>query len=429
MEITKIVSSLGSIVGDAQVRVESAEIEAVVRRGEWENRPLAIVTPTDAAQVVELVRFAEREGVATVPSGGCTRLHIGYPPSPDKPYVVLSTAQFNKIVDFQPDDLTVTCEPGVTLADLQAHLVTEEPPRKLMLALDTPLAKRSTLGGIVSSGGAGFWRSSYGAPRDLLIGLHAVMSEGVGIKGGGRVVKNVAGYDICKLFAGAWGTMGVLTDLTFRLRTRPVHEETLAFATPDIATAFRLGFELHHAHLAITYLLATNEVDGTPMLLVGLQGSPERVQWQAEECGKRIQAAGIPNSFVRLSEKHLTNLLDKQARLDDATALAVRASLTPDSIEGALKSLDSGLAVTADCALGTLSIDSPHADTALVRSLAKAFPAEANLLWMRLPAELREQEKISVWGAVRGEFFLHRALKTSLDPHNTFSPGRFHGRI
>ncbi|MCX6382354.1 MAG: FAD-binding protein, partial [Armatimonadetes bacterium] len=102
MEITKIVSSLGSIVGDAQVHAESAEIEAVVKRGEWENRPLAIVTPTDAAQVVELVRFAEREGVAAVPSGGCTRLHIGYPPSPDKPYIILSTAQFNKIIDFQP---------------------------------------------------------------------------------------------------------------------------------------------------------------------------------------------------------------------------------------------------------------------------------------------------------------------------------------
>lgn len=425
----QLVSSLGSIAGEAQVRAESEEIEAAIRRGEWGNRPVAVVAPAETAQIAELVRFSEREGVAIIPAGGATRLHTGYPPSSAKPCFVLSTARLNRITDFQPDDLTVTCEPGATLADVQASLVTQEPPRKLMLALDAPLAERSTLGGIVSSGSSGFWRSAYGAPRDLLIGLQAVMSEGVGVKGGGRVVKNVAGYDVCKLFTSAWGTMGILTELTFRLRTRPVCEQTLAYATPDLATAHRLGFELHHAHLAIAYLLATNELDGTPMLLIGLQGSAERVQWQAEECGGRIRKAGVVNSPLSLSPEQVKSLLDRQARLDDDAALAVRASLLPDSVEGALKKLDPSLATTAQCATGILSIAAPQADSATLRSLLAAFPAEANLLWNRIPAALREQENVSAWGAVRGEFFLHRALKTSLDPHNVFSPERFHGKI
>ncbi len=429
MEIETIVSELGSVVGHEQVQAESAELQAVMTRGEWETRPLAVVSPTDTAQVVELVRYAEKSGIAIVPAGGCTRLHIGYPPSPNKAYFVLSTAKLNKIIDFQPDDLTITCEPGVTLADLQAQLTTQDPPRKLLLALDSPFAKRSTMGGIVSSGGSGFWRSTYGAPRDLLIGLHAVMSEGVSVKGGGRVVKNVAGYDVCKLFTGAWGTLGVLTDLTFRLRTHPEVEQTIAWVFPDLATAFKVGFELHHAHIALTYLLATNEVYGSPMLVVCLHGSRERVKWQVEECARRIREAGVSENYVTLSEEQTTKLLDKQARLQEGTALACRASLLPDTLESVLKGLDSTFAATADCAIGTLSLASSQADIARIHALQNVFPKEANLLWMRLPAALREQEQTAVWGTKRADFFLHRSLKTSLDPHNTFSPERFHGKI
>ena len=187
---------------------ESAEI-APPLPADW-PAPAAVVAPNETAVIAPIVKAAEQAGAAIVPLGGGTQRFVGAAPKSDRPYLLLRLNACDRILAYEPDDLTVTCEPGLTLAALQTELAA----KNQRLALDIPCPESATLGGIVSTNGAGFQRGAYGAARDLLLGLRAVMAGGVEIAGGGRVVKNVAGYDVCKLFTGAWGTLGVVTEIT-----------------------------------------------------------------------------------------------------------------------------------------------------------------------------------------------------------------------
>ena len=143
----------------------------------------------------------------------------------------------------------------------------------------------------------------FGAPRDLLIGVRAVTPDGERIRGGGKVVKNVAGYDTCKLFTGAWGTLGILTELTFRVRPMPDCTKLFAWKAPDIATAAKVGLQLHHAQLAPVCILATNErVESGASLIIELQGTEERVEWQAKEFARLAASFGLGGEAESFAE-------------------------------------------------------------------------------------------------------------------------------
>ncbi|MCW3051047.1 MAG: FAD/FMN-containing dehydrogenase, partial [Chthonomonadales bacterium] len=345
----------------------------------------------------------------------------------DRPYLLVRSARMDKITDFQPDDLTATAEPGVTLAALQQHVAS----RRLFLALDVPMAEQTTLGGIVSSALSGFWRPAYGAPRDLVIGLRAVMADGVEVKGGGKVVKNVAGYDLCKLFTGARGTMGFLTELTFKLRPVPEADRTLAWNAPDLGEAVRLGLELHQAQLASTFLVATNEPEGVPRLVVGLQGVSARVDWQVNEFGRRVSAArwnSLPNI---IPPPELIGLRDRMAANGPAGSFAVRIAMLPSQLSAFVAALADlpQIRATVHCASGIVSLSANDVTPDTVRRVKTLLPKDANVVWTRLDAILAEQEKIALFGETRAEFGLQQALKKSLDPRNTFCPGRFLGKL
>lgn len=410
----------------AQVGAENVQSgESRLAPAGWPQQPVATVCPNTTAEVAGIVRAAEAVGIAIVPCGGGTQLQTGYPPRPDKPFLLLSTARLNRVLDHQPDDLTVTCEAGVTLAALQQTLATH----RQRLAVDVPLPERVTLGGLVSTNASGFWRPAYGSPRDLVIGLHAVMTEGVRVKGGGKVVKNVAGYDVCKLFTGAWGTLGVLTELNFKVQTQPETERTLAWDAPDAATAARLGLALHHARLAATYVLATNEPDAKPRLILGVQGTAARVAWQAEEFARRVAEAGWNSPPITLTPAEVAALRDRQARLDTDTPLAARIACLPNEVAELVRALESipALFLTAHVATGLVSLAATDSDASLIPKVKTLLPPNAHLVWQRL--EGVDIEAVEVWGATREDFALQRALKQTLDPQNTFSPGRFVGRL
>ena len=374
---------------------------------------------------MRIVRIAEEFGAALLPCGGATQLHTGYPPPPETPMLLLQTGRLDRILDHQPDDLTVTCEAGVTLAQLQQALS----GHRQQLALDTPLPERATLGGIVSTNASGFWRPAYGTPRDLLIGLRAVMTEGKEVKGGGKVVKNVAGYDLCKLFTGAWGTLGVITELTFKVRPVPEASRALAWEAPDLATAARIGLSLHHTRLAATFLLATNERRNRPELLLGLQGTAARVAWQAEEFTRLAAEAGLTAPPQEVAPADLKTLGDRQARAEPSIRFAARIACLPTELPAFLSRLEAlpPLALTAQCASGSLTLTAE--DASLVKLIDALRPKEANRVWIRIEAGLVEQETVAVWGETREDFTLQRALKRALDPKGTFSPGRFLGKI
>jgi len=383
--------------------------------------------------VAESVRQLEAEGAALVPVGGGTQLQTGYPPSSERPYALLSTQRLNHILDYQPDDMTITCEPGVTLSALQAHLATH----RQFLPIDAPLPAQATMGGIVSANQGGFRRASYGTSRDLVIGVRAVMTGGMQVKGGGKVVKNVAEYDVCKLFTGAWGTVGILTEITFKVYPLPEGERLLWMPAPDVATAARAGLALHHAQLAPTALIATNEFDGKAGLLALLQGPSARMDWQTGEIGRMAGEAGL-NAPDALPPGTLNGLRDRQARLGPDTPVAGRIACLPTDTAPLLNKLQTlpGVSLTADCALGIVHFAARQPDAAFFQAVTAAAPAAANLLWTRLdpaPADRADVGRIlqalNVWGDTREGTALQRALKRSIDPKNTFSPGRFAGNL
>ena len=393
----------------------------------WEHRPIAMAIPGSEDDVEKVVQAAESAGVALVPCGGGTRLQTGYPPTESKPWVLLSSARLIRLLDHQPDDLTVTCQPGMTLGALQKILATHHQ----FLALDTALPDQASLGGIVSSNMTGFRRLAYGAPRDLLIGLRAVMTDGVTVKGGGKVVKNVAGYDVCKLFSGAWGTLGFLTELTFKVRPSPETECALAWRAPDLCAAANLGLRLHHDQIAPTFILATNEPEGETRLVVGLHGTQRRVEWQTLAIQKAVESAGWADPRCTLGDDDVSALRDVQARLSPEIGSAARLSCLPTEMPRIIEQLDAipNVRLTADIGTGTVNFAVINVEPSHIAAIKALTPRDSNLLWMKLDSSTAEREKIEVWGEKRDHHYLHRAIKQSLDPKNTFSPGRFFDKL
>ncbi|MDP8921479.1 MAG: FAD-binding oxidoreductase, partial [Chloroflexota bacterium] len=196
-------------------------------------RPSFACAPANETELAEVVRAANAAGAAVVPWGGGTRMSLGFPPRAAD--VVVQTHRLGEIVEYEPADLTVTVQAGMTLADLQARLRAEGQ----MLALDPAAADRAAIGGLTSANASGPLRLMYGSARDLVIGTRVANADGVISKAGGRVVKNVAGYDLNKLYIGALGTAGIVVELSFKLHPLPQAQGMLAAAFASIEDAGR----------------------------------------------------------------------------------------------------------------------------------------------------------------------------------------------
>ena len=179
--------------------------------------PGCVLQPTGIDGVAAALRAARAAGLALIPAGQATHLDIGRAP---RAYdAALTTRRLNRVLAHDAADMTVTVEGGITLAALAGALAAQGQ----WLPLDPPDDGRATLGGIAATGITGAQAFGYGAPRHHVIGMRVALADGRIIKAGGRVVKNVAGYDMCKLFTGSYGTLGTIVELTFKLRPRPVH--------------------------------------------------------------------------------------------------------------------------------------------------------------------------------------------------------------
>src|ERR671930_2040618 len=186
------------------------------------------VAPATSREACEVLKVAAREGWKVVPAGAGTWLDAGNPPRGGR--VVVKTARMARVVAHEPADLLATAEAGVTLADFNR----EAGRAGQWLPLDPPGGARATLGGVAATGTGGAQSLGYGTPRAYVLGLRAALADGRVVTAGGRVVKNVAGYDLCKLFVGSYGTLGLIMELTLKLRPRPAREATLAATSTDL---------------------------------------------------------------------------------------------------------------------------------------------------------------------------------------------------
>ncbi|MBC7188471.1 MAG: FAD-binding oxidoreductase, partial [Calditrichaeota bacterium] len=199
----------GAILTDkAEVRFDSGTLQRFAVEG---VRPSAVVWPQSEEELSQWLREAHRQQAKVLVWGEGELMHIGGTPEPFD--LAICTARLKRVLDFDPENLTVSVEAGMTLRELQALVR----GRNLWLPLDPPVSGSATLGGIVAANAFGPRRQLYGGVRDLLLGCRAVLADGTVVKAGGKTVKNVAGYDLTKLFVGSLGSIGMLSALTLRL--------------------------------------------------------------------------------------------------------------------------------------------------------------------------------------------------------------------
>ena len=214
-------SALEPLVGDWVHAATDADSVAGIQ-------PQVVVEPANETEIAAVLAFANKNGLRVLVRGGGTQLDMGLPPRGGD--ILLSTARLNRIVEHVPGDLVVIAEAGLPLATLQEALA----KTNQWLALDPDLAPEATIGGLVATNATGPRRLRYGGVRDQIIGIHVVLPDGTIAKGGGKVVKNVAGYDLPKLFTGAMGTLGVIVSATFRLYPLPVASRTMHISASSV---------------------------------------------------------------------------------------------------------------------------------------------------------------------------------------------------
>jgi glycolate oxidase FAD binding subunit len=293
------------IVGPANLLTAT---EAVSQYRVDGQQPLGVVLPATADQVAAVLRVASQTGLSVLPRGAGRHMHLGAVPSPIG--LVVSLARLNGIVDFDYENLTITAQAGTTLAAVQQAVA----ERGQMLPLDPPGGDGATIGGIAATNLVGPLRMGYGAPRDLVIGVRAALSDGTLIKAGGKTVKNVAGYELTKLLVGSFGTLAAITEVTVRLAPLPEATAVLAAALP-LDRIRHIARELLASRLEIASLTACDALSlrragisavlrASPQswwLLIGLMGNRSAVDRQ-----ERDVRGAIRDGCVRLDGEDAT---------------------------------------------------------------------------------------------------------------------------
>jgi glycolate oxidase FAD binding subunit len=376
-----------------------------------EIETLRVVEPATEQEVSEALRCADREGVAVIPRGGGTKLEWGNPPA--RAGLILSTVGLNRIVEHAWADLTVTVEAGCRFADLQRTLAAHGQ----RLALDPLWPETATIGGILSTNDSGTWRLAYGGLRDLILGITLVLADGTIARSGGKVVKNVAGYDLPKLATGALGTLGVITQATFRLHSLPRNTRTLTLVAADPTEAEALLMRLQNSNLAHTALQLRAEAGKPPELDVLLEGTQAGIAAQTA----RIATLAGP---AKVAESAEAVWLARQ-QIADGDAVA-KCSVLPAQIADAIAAIEQAgdpkwRAVFQATGLGWMSVDAP---LDLLRTEIEGQGGTLTVL--RQPAG---RAPIDVWGNPGDTLPLMRAIKQRFDPKGTLNPGRFVGGI
>jgi glycolate oxidase FAD binding subunit len=400
--------------------------------------PFCVVRPSSVEAVQAAVRVAGETGCALVASGNGTHLNVGFPPR--RYEAAVTTVRLDRVLAHEAGDMTVTVEAGATLDALNARLL----PAGQWLPLDPAPADRITIGGLIAADRCGPMRLAYGKVRDHLLGLTVVTADGGLLRGGGRVVKNVAGYDLPKLFAGSFGTLGVIVEATFKLRPRPAAECLFVWSVRGVVEAVACGGRVLESAVTPVSLAALNDaaaemsgVGATAALVIGLAGSDAEVEAQ----GRQLRALSADIRPVAADEDvALARALRAFPQPLSEDALVARVSTVPARLgsllrrfedEARLRKLTLEIAAHAGSGVAWCQLAGPldRQHFALCAEWMRVHGREhgAWVLFEALPAEL--YGRIDPWGFSEPALPLMAGVKRTLDPHGLFSPGRFVGGI
>ncbi|HMJ24777.1 MAG TPA: FAD-linked oxidase C-terminal domain-containing protein [Pyrinomonadaceae bacterium] len=424
----RIAREFSLIVGDQSVRR--------IVDGNSARRPLE-VAPQSSEAAASVMRLAAKEELTAVPAGAATWIDAGNPLV--RADLIVSTRRMNRLVRHEPADLVATCEAGITLKAFQTQLAAAGQ----WLPIDPPDDGRITMGGIVATGLSGPHSLGFGAPRSFVIGMRVVLADGRTIKAGGNVVKNVAGYDLCKLFTGSFGTLGLITELTFKLRPLPAETRTVL------------------AHGSVASLTSTGRKAFAQLSPVALElispGLAQDLQiGKKPDCALMLRFAGSPRSVVAQTAQALKLLRDDGNRCEtlaeDAEAwsrlsavpfrsadeLKWRVALRPTDLVAFLDDMaelerdeashtglrwHAGLGDGRLRAIAQAPVYHREAVRALERLRRKAENLSGSLVLENAPSEIRNE--FDAWGDFGSTTELMKRVKGQLDPENSLSPGRF----
>ena len=365
-----------------------------------------------------LARFAADRRTVRVRGGG-TKDHLG---TRLDTAVVLETAALSGIVDHVPADLTVTVAGGTTLTALADRLATAGQ----FLPLDAPFTARgATVGGTIATNSAGFGRLRYGGVRDLVLGLRVALADGTVVRSGGQVVKNVAGYDLNKLFCGSFGTLGVIVEATLKVLPLPPATDAVTVAFRRSEDAFAAAAAIVRTSLRPTALVVEHADDDRWRLIVAAADEPEPVARAMREARALGQAGGASVESLPDATAVLERLRDL---VDQATdGVVVRASL-PISAQHAFATSAVALGpfahLVADAGSGTVQIQLQGNDAAVVRA-ADGLIVNARVLGGTARVERSAVRGLTTFGdQVPNGAFLMRRLKDAFDPAGILEPGR-----
>jgi glycolate oxidase FAD binding subunit len=379
-------------------------------------RPRWVASPASVDEVSAVLRLASDSDLAVVPRGAGTRLQWGTPPS--RCDLVLDLTRLDGLVEHTAGDLVAVAQAGMQLDDLQARLASAGQ----WLAADPP--RRGTVGGLVATAATGPTRLLHGPVRDLVIGTTMVRADGVVAKSGGKVVKNVAGYDLGKLLTGSYGTLGVIVQVAFRLHPLPERSQWVTVPVRSATEVQDVVLRVAHSHL----VAAGVELD-----------------WTGGSGAVSVRLDGIPSGVEARTQDALTLLGSHAAESDAAPSwwgtepaggdVLLKATTEVASLGRVLAAIDTAAAAAGanahtrgSAAVGTLDVAVQGGDpAAVVGRLREAAPSfGGTVVVLDAPPEVKAA--LDVWGPVRG-LDLMRRVKDQFDHHRVLSPGRFVGGI
>jgi glycolate oxidase FAD binding subunit len=398
-----------------------------------------LARPASVEEAGQVLTAAAAEGLAVAFVGGASKLGLGNPP--ERVDLVVSTERLDQVLEHAAGDLVVRVQGGARLADLQAALA----PAGQWLALD-PREPGATVGGVVAANASGPRRLRYGTVRDLIIGITVVLADGTVARAGGKVVKNVAGYDLAKLFCGSLGTLGLIAEATFRLHPLPAAAAvvTLELDRPErtwAAVGPLLRSALEPSAVELTW--PGRQLPGR--LTVVFEGIRPGVEAQAAACVELLREVGT--AAVAGPGETDAALAELGVRPFEKADLGVKVACPPLELGAVLADLLKGpLAwvgpVSAHAGTGVLWMASDAREGELEASGGRIVPARAegiaaarerlaacggSLVLVKAPPELKRA--VDAWGPAGDALGLLHRVKERFDPDRRLSPGRFVGGI
>ncbi len=448
-------SELAGVVGDAGFTADLAACAACAVDGQF---PKWVVAPASAEKVAAVLQSAAAHDLAVIPCRNGTKLGIGNPPR--RFDVALSLKRMNRVWYYEPDDLAVSVEPGMKLGDFQHFLGR----RGLWLPLDPPGGSKASVGGILAANAAGPLRVAFGGPRDMVLGVNVATTEGKIVKCGGRVVKNVAGYDLTKLLIGSYGTLGVVVEASLKLFPRPAERATFVFSVRSLDGARDLRRKLQSSPLEPLRMVVVDGLDRESLLSdghpepacadrpvsqtvevwieVGGTGQViERYAREFEALGRELGAAPLrlgAASAERAWER-LSDLLSWTAPVND-TVTILKAILPIAATEEIIRharqeaiNTKLRLASVGQTTVGVAYVcvwapEDSRVVPGLVDRLRQASEGSGGTLVLE-QASPALKALFDVWGTPGDDFEVQRKLKEAWDPKGILAPGRFIGKL